>query len=111
VTRELSPIDFFSEECILRRAQRVTRARILASEDHENGYAIRVFTVFYTEGISRLRWVLTVDSSSDLIRRAEWTWERDNGRAWEPAARQTLEQFEYNIPVPDDLFEVPQSFG
>lgn len=107
-TRDLSPVDFFTPEGLLRRAARQKHARIREAISATGREARRVFTVEYRQPGRRVpmrfRWVLTVDPATDRIVQADWRLQWQDGWRWRTGATETLDRFEYNIPLADKLF-------
>lgn len=116
VSRWLSPLDFFSREGIIYRAQFEQEARITEREGTYHDRKVNVVEVevkkIQAQGVLAARWVLTVDPSSDLILRSEWrAGQRKESGAWETTEEEILDNFEYNIPVKVELFHPDTSSG
>src|SRR5207244_263360 len=91
----------------LQRATHDKHARIRDAGESSAGRTLRVLTVEHDHEGERLpmrfRWVLTVDLGTDRIVRADWLMQWRDVWGWRSGASETLDRFEYGVPVPDDL--------
>lgn len=110
--RDLSPVDFFSSEGLLGRATKEKHAWIRDEVRELGSETLRVLTVEYEQPgerfTMRFRWVLTVDQETDRILQADWRLEWRDGRRWRTGATETLDRFDYDVPVSDRLFHPEQ---
>jgi hypothetical protein len=106
--RDLSPVDFFTSHGLLRRAAHEKQARIREEVRELGSEALEIVTVEYEQPGERVplrfRWVLTVDPATDRLLHADWQMEARIRRRWRIQAAETLDRFEYDIPLPDDFF-------
>jgi hypothetical protein len=106
--RDLSPVDFFTPEGLLQRAAGKKHARIHEELSPTPGRPFRRITVEYDQPGERVplrfHWTLTVDPATDRIVHVDWQLEARVLWRWQTGASATLDRFEYNIPLPDDLF-------
>jgi hypothetical protein len=109
-TRYLSPLDFFSSEGIIHRAEFEKAARVTTAKGVYRGRKVHVVTIDALErqqkGTVRNHWTLTIDPATDRIiqseQRSDW---RENGGTWQTMDREVLDRFEYDVPVKDSLFQ------
>jgi hypothetical protein len=107
-TRDLTPVDFFAPEGPLQRAAHDKHARIRDESESWAGGTLRILTVEHDHGGERLpmrfRWVLKVDPAADRIVHADWLMEYREVFRWRLGASETLDRFEYDVPVQDESF-------
>jgi hypothetical protein len=112
-TRYLSPLDFFSPQGFLHRAEAEQATQVIERESLYHNQPIQIVEVEAPEaqagGRCRKRWILYVDPASDRIIRSESRldcWERG---AWQTKDEEILDDFAYDIPVKDSLFDIDSS--
>jgi hypothetical protein len=113
--RLLTAFSFFSQGGFLQQAAQQEQVRISLRNGAPQGSARRTIEVEHPVGASgqfRHRWTVIVDPRTDLIAGAEIVYEanrawREDGLAWEPVSRWVLDRFEYDVKLPDGLFDLP----
>jgi hypothetical protein len=109
LTQYLSPLDFFSPEGIIRRAQREGRAQPINRKGRYHGRPVNIVELNVLQqtgtGTSRQYWVLTVDPSSNRILQSESRLDLRGADVRKAREEETLNVFEYNVDVNDDLFQ------
>jgi len=110
LTRYLSPVDFFSSQGIIHRAEFEKAAQVTTASGLYGGRKVHFVTIDELEeqkkGRTRDLWRLTIDPATDRIIRSELRsdW-RENGGTWKTMDREVLDRFEYDVPVKDSLFQ------
>jgi hypothetical protein len=111
LSRYLSPLDFFSQEGFLHRAETEKAARVTNQEATYHERPIQIVRIEALEPqatkMCRKTWVLYVDPASDLVLRSEV---RFDGQAqdgtWQPLEEEILDRLDYNVPMKDGLFDI-----
>lgn len=111
LARYLSPLDFFSQQGFLHRAEAQKDAQVTNREVTYRDRPIQIVRVEAPEsqadGKYRERWILHVDPASGLVLRSESRLQREeqDGR-WQTLEDEVLDRLDYNVPVKDSLFHI-----
>jgi hypothetical protein len=116
LSRYLSPLDFFSQQGFLHRAEDEQAARVTSHEGKCGDRLVQIIEVEAPEPqagkMCRKTWVLYVDPASDLVLRSESRFDvKTHDGAWQPMEEETLDRLDYNVRVKDSLFEVKLPTG
>jgi hypothetical protein len=111
LARSLSALDFFNLHGFLHRAQSQKAGRISEREAAHHGRPVQIVQVDIAEppvvGAYREHWVLYVDPATDRVLRSESRFDqRETNGVWITLEEEVLDQFEYDVPVSDSLFEI-----
>jgi hypothetical protein len=109
VTQYLSPLDFFSQEGIIRRAEREGRAQTINRKGQYQGRLVNIVELNVVQqtgtDVSRQWWVLTVDPATNRILQSRSRFRFRDAEDREAMEEETVNVFEYDVDVNDDLFQ------
>jgi hypothetical protein len=111
LTLYLSPLDFFSPQGFLHRAETEKAGQVTNREAtyHDRQVQIVDVEMAVPQGakMCRARWTLYVDPASDLVLRSEARFARQaQDGTWQALEEEILDRLEYNVSVKDSLFDI-----
>jgi hypothetical protein len=101
----LAGFEFFTPDGMLIRQVRNNMARVTGLRSELESREVDLITVESRDGEIDHRWELYADLQSHRVLRSEYRREKQSGSVGEVLFTFTLERFEYEIGIPDRLFD------